>query len=219
MRSSIALARLAAANPVPFDAPEPARARRRPARRSVVLALAVAAVAAPTGAFAHSIGDWLGIANEGTPVSTSSVLPGEPRLDEAMQELQLPAQVQQLGTLNGVAFTLSRNAAGHLCLTIDASASPGRWAKGVGCDELDRFPRTSKLLHFPMVDGYDGDLRGVAADGVARVAVLDSSGGVIASTPVVDNLYAGANLPQGDAVAIAALDASGNVVYRQPLHP
>jgi hypothetical protein len=40
---------------------------------------------------------------------------------------------------------------------------------------------------------------------------------VVASAPVIDNIYAATDLPQGDAVTVAALDASGKVIYERPL--
>src|SRR4051794_11303627 len=101
--TSDVIARLAAANPVPGPNPE------WRARRSYILALAAAALLVPA---AYGADRLLGISNEGTSVPSSSVLPGETKLDEAMQELHVGSTMQSLGTLNGVAFYASRNAAG-----------------------------------------------------------------------------------------------------------
>ena len=80
--SNDVIARLAAANPVPGPLPrrEPVRVQR--------LALAVA-VAVPTVAFAGRLADVLGIANEGATVPVGSVLPGETKLDQALQDMQV----------------------------------------------------------------------------------------------------------------------------------
>src|SRR5438105_3538709 len=83
-------------------------ARHAPAplrvRRLAVAAVVAAAIAIPTVAFAGRLADALGISNEGTPVSTSSVLPGQGNLDDAIRELKVGSTMQLLGTLNGVRF-------------------------------------------------------------------------------------------------------------------
>jgi hypothetical protein len=203
------IARLAAANPVPGPAP-----RRYPLRmRRPAIALAVAAaVALPTVAFAGRLADALGISNEGTPVSTTSVLPGQDRLDEALQEMHVGPTMQFLGTLNGVAFYATRKADGHFCLAIDHVSEP--YEKGVFCDlNADNFPSADvQALTFPR------RLQGVAADGVAKVEALDANGDVIDSTPVANNLFVSdKQLPDGAATAIVTLDEQGNVTSRRRL--
>jgi hypothetical protein len=206
--SNDVIARLAAANPVPRPLPQ-----RRPLRvRRVALALAVtAAVAVPAVAFAGRLADVLGISNEGTAVSTSAVLPGQTRLDEAMQELKVGASMQFLGTLNGVSFYATRNADGHFCLAIDRPD-----AKGFGCDlNADGFPSADvQALTFPALTR----LQGVAADGVATVEALDANGNVLDSTPVTNNLFVSdTQLPAGEAASIVTLDANGRVTSTKPL--
>jgi hypothetical protein len=56
-------------------------------------------------------------------------------------------------------------------------------------------------------------LAGFAADGVARVGVLDPNG-VLHGASVVGNTYS-RELPGIEAVALLALDASGGEVYRK----
>ena len=89
------IARLAAANPVPGPQPAARRTRRRYA-----LVLAAAALLVPA---AYAADRLLGISNEGTSVPTSSVLPGQSQLDQALQELQVGETMQSLGVVNGVA--------------------------------------------------------------------------------------------------------------------
>jgi hypothetical protein len=60
-------------------------------------------------------------------------------------------------------------------------------------------------------------LAGFAADGVARVDLVDGNGATIVSAPVVDNLYAATDIPQVAVAAIVAYDADGHVVYRKEL--
>ena len=211
--SNDVIARLAAANPVPtgepLALPDPVRVRRP--RLVIAIALA-AAIAVPATAFAGKLGGLLGISNDGSTVSTSSVLPGETNLDAAMRELQVGGTLQSLGTLNGIAFYATRNAEGHFCLAIDGPAG-----KGFGCDlNADGFPSaTAQAFTFPVLI----DLQGVAADGVATVQALDADGNVIDSAPVVDNLFASTTtLSAGAAAAIRTLDAAGNVTATRRLH-
>src|SRR5205807_2306624 len=77
------------------------------------------ASAVPAAAFAGRLGDLLGISNEGTAVSTSQVLPGQDKLDQALADMRVGSTMQLLGTLNGVSFYAARNADGQFCLAID----------------------------------------------------------------------------------------------------
>jgi len=213
MSTNDVVARLAAANPIPTQVPvalpEPLRVPRR--RVAVAIALAVA-VAVPAAAFAGRLGDLLGITNEGTSVSTSQVLPGQDKLDQALADMNVGSTMQLLGTLNGVSFYAARNADGQFCLAIDHVQQT--YEKGVLCDlNADNFPSADvKAISFP------GGLQGVAADGVATVAFLDRSGAVLDSTPVVDNLFVSdLRFGPGEAAYLETLDAQGNVLTKQPL--
>jgi hypothetical protein len=211
MRNNV-IARLAAANPVPVETP--LRVAQPSARRGAVAVALAAAVAVPAVAFAGELGDLLGISNEGTSVPTSSVLPGESRLDEALQSMNVGSTMQALGTLNGVAFYATRNASSDFCLAVDHVAQTA--GKGVLCDlNDDNFPSSDvKAISFPHT------LMGVAADGVATVAFADAAGTVLDSTPVVGNLFASdeGQAPQSlDAAYLETLDANGNVLTRQKL--
>jgi catechol 2,3-dioxygenase-like lactoylglutathione lyase family enzyme len=202
--TSDVIARLAAANPVPAPG-----ARVKPRRRRYVLVAAAAAILAPAAFAADHL---LGIANEGTPVPTGDVLPGQSQLDQALRDMQVGDTMQQLGTVNGVRIYAARNAAGHICLAVDHVAQT--YEKGVLCDLNDPgFPSAGdRALTFP------GQLQGIAADGVATVEFVDADGNVLDSTQVVDNLFAsGTRLGMGVASFVETLDADGNVLSKQPL--
>lgn len=207
MRTDV-IARLAAANPVPTHAvsSSPSRAPRR-----LALAAAVAVVVAvPAVAFAGRLAGVLGIANEGTTVPVTSVLPNQSPLDQALQDMQVGSTMQELGTLNGVRFDAARNAEGRICLAIDQTPYP----KGVLCDlQTPGFPSVDEqVLTFPR------RLVGIAADGVARVAFVDADGHVLDSTPVTNNLFASdTRIDAGAADYVEALDASGTVTSKQAL--
>ena len=213
--SNDVISRLAAANPVPHDGPlhVPESIRVRPRRVVIAVALA-AAIAVPATAFAGKLADLLGISNGGTPVSVSSVLPGETKLDAAMQELKVGGTMQSLGALNGVAFYATRNADGNFCFAM--VRVDGQFGKGFGCDlNADNFPSADvQALTFPNLTR----LQGVAADGVATVQALGANGNVLDSTPVENNLFASTtDLPAGAASAIRTLDAAGIVIATQEL--
>jgi hypothetical protein len=209
------IARLAAANPVPTGEPLhlPGAIHMRTRRVTIAVALA-AAVAIPATAFAGKLGDLLGISNGGTPVPSSSVLPGETKLDAAMQELKLGGTMQSLGTLNGVAFYATRNADGNFCFAM--VRVDGQFGKGLGCDlNADNFPSANvQALTFPTLT----HLQGVAADGVATVQAVDANGNVLDSTPVENNLFASTtDMPAGAAATIRTLDARGNTTATRQL--
>jgi hypothetical protein len=60
---------------------------------------------------------------------------------------------------------------------------------------------------------------GFAADGVAKVALVDADGQVVAETLVVDNIYSFGPAPPGNAARVIAYDAAGEVVFSQPPRP
>ena len=89
-----------------------------------------------------------------------------------------------------------------------------QYQKGFGCDlNADGFPSADvKVLDFFATQR----LQGVAADGVATVEALDANGTVLASTPVVNNLFVSdIHLPAGSVATIESLDAEGNVLANQ----
>ena len=58
---------------------------------------------------------------------------------------------------------------------------------------------------------------GIAADGIARVVLVDSAGSEVAETSVLNNTYHFSSVPHVLMSEIRALDATGGVVYTQPL--
>lgn len=207
------IARLAAANPFPLPVATSAGARPRSGRRRplLVAGLAAAAVAVPGVAFADDIAGLLGFSTQGRPVVASATDFGRlSGLNAAMQELGFPSTLQLLDERDGISFYAARRADGKLCFAVDSANG-----KGLGCVlGGPAFPSPERpIIDFSRFSG-GARLVGFAADGVASVALLDASGAVIATAPVIDNVYANANPPAG-AVAVEALDSSGSVVYRR----
>jgi hypothetical protein len=214
--------RLAAANPVdaaaltapPFVRPLPAT---RPRRRLLVAAVAAAAIAAPAAAFSGTLADLLGFSNAGTPVPTSSIPFDEAtKLTQAEQELQFPDQVSNLGTLDGITFYATKNAAGDDCFALSGNV------KAIWClFDQQPFPSVERpIMGLPIGQNDQlGQLVGFAADGVARVDLLDSTGAVVASAPVSGNIYDATFATGPQLASVVAYDASGNAVYTQTLLP
>ena len=201
------ITRLAAANPVPTGAPlRHPRPLVVPTGRIALALLVAAAVALPAIAFAGKVGDLLGLSNQGTPVATSTIeLFKDTNLNEAMQQLAFPSKLQLLGSKNGVSFYATRRADGDYCFAIESKA-----AKGVGCDLNGTFPSPKRpVMVFPPLVQFAG----FAADGVASVRAIDSSGKTVVAAPVRENLFASATSgPFPTVVAIQAVDADGNVL-------
>lgn len=208
------IARLAAANPVAAAPLNVAPSRWRRHRRELIAALVAAAIAAPAAAFADDIGGLFGFSTQGAPVAAGDTpfthLSG---FAEAMQELAVPSTLQLLATRDGIGFYVARRADGKYCFAVDSSTH-----KGLGCDLGSPAGAVFPSPQRPIVDfsrfSHGARLVGFAADGVAGVSLVDSSGAVIASAPVVDNVYADASPPSG-AAGVEALDAHGKVVYRR----
>lgn len=201
------ITRLAAANPVPTGAPLPhVESVVVPARRIALALVVAAAVALPAIAFAGKLGDLLDLSNQGTPVATSAIdLSKDTGLNEAMQQLAFPSELQLLGSQNGVSFYAARRADGDYCFAIESKV-----AKGVGCDLNGTFPSPARpVMVFPPLVQFAG----FAADGVATVRGVDSYGNAVVSAPVSENLFASATRgPFPTVIAIEALDADGNVI-------
>jgi hypothetical protein len=186
----------------------------------VVAALATAIVV-PALAFASDVGNLFGFSASGTAVDVSDTpFAHVSGLSEAMAELGFPSTLRLIASRDGIEFYAARRADGRMCVAVDAA--PGSPAhKGVGCDLGNPslagepgFPSAARpILDFSRFT-RGAQLAGFAADGVATVELLDTGGGVIASAPVSDNVYADADPPAGGA-GVQALDGSGAVVYRR----
>jgi hypothetical protein len=222
MTDSPLLRRLAAANPVPagtvldvapFAVPQ-VKPRRLP-RRSLVVLAALAAIAAPAAAFSGTLTDLLGFSNAGTAVPAEPIFDQAAKLTAAEGELQFPAQVQDLGNLDGTTFYVTKNAAGDNCFALSGNV------QAIWCLLDQPFPSAERpIIGLPIgQNDPGGDLVGFAADGVARVDLDDPNGNVVASAPVSDNIYQATFTPNAQISAVIAYDADGNVVYTHELGP
>jgi hypothetical protein len=132
--------------------------------------------------------------------------------------------IETIGVYNERAFYRLETKSGKACYgtgTITAA-----WPLGmIKCSNGDSaFPSEQEPVLDSSIVGLDRgeaglphfiQIRGVAADGVATIAVRDAAGMTIASVPVTNNTYWLDRPPPGSAT-LAALDASGNVLATIP---
>lgn len=118
------------------------------------------------------------------------------------------------GKSQGTCFGVGPESTGHIAIL--ACPSPG------ASPNADEFPSDSvPVFDMSPIAGHPWirnaqkflDLVGVAADGIAKVGVIDQSG-TLYTTPVVDNYYSG-DPPDAWASALVAFDADGVEVYRR----
>jgi hypothetical protein len=217
MTDDVLLVRLARANPVPFDAPTRPAPVRHGRRRPLIVLAAVAAIAVPAAGFGSRLGGLVGLGSDGTTVSTRDVPESsQPVLGQGMASLDWPSTSQLLGTRGDTSFYASTRRDGALCLAIDVDhGGPGSL---ITCLPPD-LAATDPVMGEPFAT--DGTalhrLAGVAADRIARVALLAADGSELASAPVVDHLYLATGTPDVPAAAVVAYDASGTEVYRHAL--
>lgn len=202
-------------------------------RRLVVAVLIVAALAVPALALSGVLDPLFGVSNQGTPIPSSDLSHVSAIIDEVGQLTGAPpGTVVQLASRNGWTFYAAGAANGDVCYFDEAP--PGSESDGIpnppglgggsckdAAGEAD-FPSPARPV-FNMSHYLNGPpdmsvivLAGVAADGVASVQVLALSDcRVVATAPVVDNVYIADNLPLLPEAEIVARDAAGNPVWHQ----
>jgi hypothetical protein len=202
------------------------RLTRLPRRRLIAGVVAAVALAVPAVAFSGELGSLFGFSNQGTPVPQDDL-----SVVSAARTLtaKTPGRVVQLASRDGWTFYAARTASGHVCY-FDESATPilsGWRAIGSGsCKDTAAdadFPSPTRPVfdmssYFGMLSSGASieRLAGVAADGVASVQVLAISDcHVVATAPVIDNVYIADKLPMTPEAVIVARDASGNAVWYQ----
>lgn len=201
-----------------------ARHRLLPRRRLAAAVAVAVALAVPAIAFSGVLGSLFGFSNQGTPV---------PRADLSRISAALgltgatPGSLVQLASRDGWAFYAGRTASGDVCYFEEPAAqNPESGWKAIGGGTCKNaagkadFPSPA-LPVFNMSSYFNNEyierLAGVAADGVASVDVLALGDcHVVATAPVIDNVYVADNLPTTIPEAqIVARDVNGNVVWHE----
>lgn len=206
-----------------------ARTRRLPRRRLVVAAVIVLALAISAMAFGGVAGELFAFSNHGTSVAEDdlwsvSVLD----LSKAMR-----GEVVQLGARSGVGIYAAKTRAGNLCYFIGPQDQSRLRTQGLGGGCMNarassRFPSEAQpvvdMSLYELAPGAAGPsiqrLAGVAADGVASVQLLALNDcHVVATAPVIDNVYIATNLPPSPEAMIVARDRGGDIVWHEAVTP
>lgn len=161
------------------------------------------------------------VSNLGTPVFSLS--PGQAR---DLRSSQVNPTVSLLGVRAGFSFYTGTSTSGQPCFLESNSQAPTPEMSFVAClgPGDGTFPSPSEpLVDFSAYWKTATDprlhvrwLAGIAADGVAAVGVVGSSGS-ITTARVVGNVYARRDLPLEPVIAILALDASGRTIWQRSL--
>jgi hypothetical protein len=202
---------------------------RRLTRRRLVAAVVVAvALALPALALSGVFGSLFRFSNRGTPVKGSLSAVTGFNLSGAKSDSAV-----QLAARGGVGIYGARTSAGDLCYFVGPADQTKLKSQGLagGCMNAAasaRFPSAAQpvvdMSLYALAPGELGPsiqrLAGVAADGVASVQLLALSDcRVVATAPVIDNVYAEDNLPLIPEAVIVARDASGNAVWHLAVTP
>lgn len=126
-----------------------------------------------------------------------------------------------LAVRDGISFYVLDRSNGHRCYALGPDL-PGHRFGEVSCGgPADVFPSPQQPVFDLSIDGANApsepmhviQLRGIAADGIAAVAVLGSDGQLYGKTTVSDNVFVGGELPPAADGPLLAYDATGKTVW------
>ena len=163
----------------------------------------------------------LGFTDHGTPLPAASF--SNPWVAALVRDPGFGnGEVREVGQAAGVTFYAAKNAAGNYCVGIGVASTPSIDALSCGPAIGGLSSGARPIEDFSSISNSNGNtyatrLAGFADEQVVRVAVVGSDGGELFSTPVVNGLYAAADVPQETANTIVAYDSQGNVLYRRDL--
>lgn len=221
-------ARVAVRSAAMEQRPQPRRWFRLSQRRLALAVVVAVTLAVPALALGGVLGSLFGFSNQGTPIPTADLSHVRALLSPALRITgATPGSLVQLTSRDGWAFYAGRTPSGDICYFDEPAAqNPEHTWKMIGSGGCKKatgkgdFPSPT-LPIFNMSSYFNNQyierLAGVAADGVASVQVLALSDcHVIATAPVIDNIFIADNLPLTIPEAqIVARDASGNVLWHQ----
>jgi hypothetical protein len=132
-------------------------------------------------------------------------------------------QLNLLAERDGFAFYSAPAQSGGTCYAVGAVTT--RRLGVLFCpNEGSVFPSAAMPILNMSGQVFDGEgavflgLSGFAADGVAKVGLVDVTGELHAAD-AVDNVYARRDLPRRRARALVAFDSDGNEIFRRDLSP
>lgn len=216
------IAVVAAANPFPahaahlsHDVAVRARDRRLVAKKALIVACVLLAVAAPAYAMRGAVGDLLSLESRGQPVDESNT---SLRTLTGLRGLGLSENIRRVATQDGYDFYVGRTQSRHLCFAV---APHGQRPAVTACGTSGSFPSPAHpVLDFSMFRAHEEGARpiashilGFAADGVKRVGVAAVNGQTY-WTEVRRNVYAFRPAPIG-VTRLLAEAADGQLVFEK----
>ena len=203
--------------------------RGLPERGLIVAVVAVvAALAVPALAFSGVFGPLFHLSNSGTPVTQD----GLSRVSGFDLSGATRNSLVQLAARGGVGMYAAETRGGDLCYFVGPASRSRAASEGLsgGCRNSaasKAFPSVAQPVVdsslFALAPGAAGPsvqrLAGVAADGVTSVQVLALDCHVVATAPVIANVYIADNLPTTAEAQIVARDANGNAVWHEAVTP
>jgi hypothetical protein len=207
----------------------PRRGAQLPKRRLTIVLVASCALAIPALAFSGALDSLFGFSTHGTLVRQDD-LSSVTGLDLSGAK---SGSLVQLAAREGVGIYAAKTATGDLCYFIGPPSQrdlkrrgPGLGGGCLNAAASAKFPSPAEpvvdmsTFEAPPPDAIEHAsvqrLAGVAADGVNSVQVLALADcHVVATAPVIENVYMTANLPLVPAAVIVALDGGGHAVWHE----
>lgn len=204
---------------------QPLGSRGLPKRRLAAIVAVAVALAVPALAFSGVLGSVFRLSNHGSSVTQGGLshvsgfnLSGATR-----------HSLVQLAARDGIGIYAARTLSGDQCYFVGPADQTKVKTQGLGggcrsSTASKAFPSAAQPVVdtslFALTPGAPGPsvqrLAGVAADGVASVQLLALTDcHVVASAPVINNVYIADNLPMTPESQIVARDADGNIVWHQ----
>jgi hypothetical protein len=203
--------------------PRPLRLGKRAVVALVLVLLGGGGAIAGSLAFGSSppLQPWH-VSNLGTAIPAGAV-----SAQGALQTMNLSGAGVELMATRGDRAYYRIVATGRTCYGA-GPAGPDYRLGQIGC--TSGFPSQSvPILDFSVIHGNmnpdNGTIysswiyrsEGIAADGVAKVAITDPTGKVIAETPVLDNIYSFGSPPAGKVGALLAFGRTGKLIRSERL--
>jgi hypothetical protein len=211
----------------------PGQSRRRAPRKVAVAAVLLIVLSVPSLALSGTLGSLFGFSNHGTPVTQGDLSSVSALLNLTGAK---PGSLVQLAARGGWAVYAARTASGGVCYYDGPAGKSNLNAIGGGCMNpaaSANFPSSSRPVWDmslyetgPQSPGANlsgpsiARLEGVAANGVISVQLLALSDcRVVATAPVIHNVYIATDLPLIPEAVIVARDGSGNAVWHEAVTP
>jgi hypothetical protein len=194
-------------------------------KKGVLLVLAALGLAAATVGSATVLraapspdSALVGVSNTGTLVAIAPT--ADMALRRAVRNGEAAGLQYLLDARGDRAFYRIENGSKPDCFAVGPTGPAGYHFGAIQCAN---FPSAEQpVLPFVLVRGAAGSppslwrSEGIAADGVARMALQDASGKLVARTPVEGNVFRFESIPDGSA-ALVGMDSAHKVVYFLPL--